>query len=260
MCMSASELQHLTHLLSSNGCRAVRFEQTAKFSLLRLLMIRGLLSKHSFRKSKEIRKSQSDCCKIKTKIKKKRSRDSLWSDLTEEHEHAHVELQQPGDAERPSLCAAQWIKQQLSAQRSFPLLSPHIDLLLAVSERTVLSVLTLLSLLYLCRTRGETMSKKVKQTSLYSAIISCCWMHFRTEYSTYSVHLTIFFIRVHTFTEYKRPQEVVSCRSRPDPLPRGVICVFDAAQQHVPLTAVCCLWLILVVHHSWTYEKKGFKI
>ena len=37
-----------THLLSSNGCRAVRFEQTAKFSLLRLLMMRGLLSKHSY--------------------------------------------------------------------------------------------------------------------------------------------------------------------------------------------------------------------
>lgn len=36
-----------THLLSSKGWRAVRLEQTAKFSLLRLLMMRGLLSKHS---------------------------------------------------------------------------------------------------------------------------------------------------------------------------------------------------------------------
>lgn len=41
----------MTHLLSSKGCRAVRLEHTARFSLLRLLMIRGLLSKHSYRKA-----------------------------------------------------------------------------------------------------------------------------------------------------------------------------------------------------------------
>ena len=46
------------HLLSSNGCRAVRFEQTDKFSLLRLLMMRGLLSKHSCRKRKEMQADQ----------------------------------------------------------------------------------------------------------------------------------------------------------------------------------------------------------
>lgn len=73
--------------------------------------------------------------------------------LTEEHEHAHVKLQQSGDAERPPLCAAQWVKQQLSAQRSFPLLRPNINLLLAVSKCTVLPVLALLTLLHLCCTR-----------------------------------------------------------------------------------------------------------
>lgn len=70
--------------------------------------------------------------------------------LTEEHKHAHVELQQPGDAERPSFCAAQWVKQQLSAQGALPLLGPHINFLLAVSKCTVLSILTFLALLHLC--------------------------------------------------------------------------------------------------------------
>lgn len=84
--------------------------------------------------------------------------------LTEEHEHAHVELQKSGDAERPSLRAAQRIKQQLSAQCTLPLLRPHVDLLLAVSERTVLPVLTLLTLLHLCRTqRGG--KRNLKHTS-----------------------------------------------------------------------------------------------
>ena len=79
--------------------------------------------------------------------------------LTEEHEHAHVELQQSGDAKRPSLCAAQRIKQQFSAQRALPLLRPHVDLLLAVSECTVFPVLTLLALLYFCWTQRETALK-----------------------------------------------------------------------------------------------------
>lgn len=75
--------------------------------------------------------------------------------LTEEHEHAHVELQQSGDAERASLRAAQRVKQQLSAQRALPLLGPHVDLLLAVSKCTVLSILALLALLYLCGPPAE---------------------------------------------------------------------------------------------------------
>lgn len=81
----------------------------------------------------------------------------LQSYLTEEHEHAHVELQQSGDAESPSLCAAQRIKQQLSAQCALPLLGPHVNLLLAISKCTVLSILALLALLYLCENQGETM-------------------------------------------------------------------------------------------------------
>lgn len=78
----------------------------------------------------------------------------LRSYLTEEHEHAHVELQQSGHAEGPSLRAAQRIKQQLSAQCALPFLGPHVNLLLAVSKRTVLSILALLALLYLCRRQG----------------------------------------------------------------------------------------------------------
>lgn len=70
--------------------------------------------------------------------------------LTEEHKHAHVELQQPGDAECPSLCAAQWVKQQLPAQGALPLLGPHINFLLAVSKCTVLSILAFLALLHFC--------------------------------------------------------------------------------------------------------------
>lgn len=153
----------------------------------------------------------------------------MRSNLTEEHEHAHVELQQSGDAERPSLCAAQRIKQQLSAQRALPLLGPHINLLLAVSERTVLPILALLTFLHLCGTQGE---KLIFPSSTYIQVF----------YWTY----------LHTFTEYKCPQEVVTGRPGPDPLPCGIVCVFEAAQQHIPLAAVCCLWLILVVHHSWT--------
>lgn len=83
---------------------------------------------------------------------------SLTSYLTEEHKHAHVKLQQPGDAERPPLRAAQRVKQQLSAQRTFPLLGPNINLLLAVSKCAVLPVLALLTLLHLCWTR--TVSNK----------------------------------------------------------------------------------------------------
>lgn len=70
--------------------------------------------------------------------------------LTEEHKHAHVELQQPGDAERPSFCAAQRVKQQLSAQGALPLLGPHINFLLAVSKCAVLSILAFLAFLHLC--------------------------------------------------------------------------------------------------------------
>lgn len=72
------------------------------------------------------------------------------SHLTEEHEHAHVQLQQPGHSERPPLGAAQRVEQQLAAQRPLPLLGPHVDLLLAVRKRAVLPVLALLALLHLC--------------------------------------------------------------------------------------------------------------
>lgn len=65
---------HYTHLLSSNGCRAVRFEQTAKFSLLRLLMIRGLLSKHSWWKRKEMQMLQK--CRSEETKKTKQMRES----------------------------------------------------------------------------------------------------------------------------------------------------------------------------------------
>lgn len=68
--------------------------------------------------------------------------------LTEEHEHAHVELQQPRDAQSPPLGAAQRVEEQLSAQGALPLLRPHVDLLLTVRKRAVLPVLALLTLLY----------------------------------------------------------------------------------------------------------------
>lgn len=44
-------IRKVAHLLSSKGCFAVRLEQTPRFSLLRLLIIRGLLSKHSYNKA-----------------------------------------------------------------------------------------------------------------------------------------------------------------------------------------------------------------
>jgi len=135
-----------THLLSSNGCRAVRFEQTAKFSLLRLLMMRGLLSKHSCGEEESDARETAASCSDRLH----QCRPWVRPHLTEEHEHAHVELQQPGDAERPPLGAAQRVEQQLSAQRALPLLGPHVDLLLAVRKRAVLPVLALLALLHLC--------------------------------------------------------------------------------------------------------------
>lgn len=92
-------------------------------------------------------------CRLRQKQTNKKVR--AWPYLTEEHEHAHVELQQSGDAERASLRAAQRVKQQLSAQRALPLLGPHVDLLLAVSKCTVLSILALLALLYLCGPPAE---------------------------------------------------------------------------------------------------------
>lgn len=122
------------------------------------------------------------------------------SHLTEEHEHPHVELQQPGDTERPSLCAAQWIKQQLSAQRTLPFLGPHINLLLAVGKRTVLAILALLALLHLCGNQGGKIL-----TQFHSKYLSKVLEHSQT------------------FTEYKCPQKVIACRSWADPLPRGVI-------------------------------------
>lgn len=93
----------------------------------------------------------------------------LWSDLTEEHEHAHVELQKSGDTQCPSLRAAQRIKQQLSTQSAFPLLSPHIDLLLAVRKRAVLPILALLTLLYLCGTR----QRENTQQNINVMVIKC---------------------------------------------------------------------------------------
>lgn len=75
--------------------------------------------------------------------------------LTEEHEHAHVQLQQACDAECPSLGASQRVKQQLPAQSPLPLLSPHVYFLLAVGKRAVLPVLALLALLDLFRETEE---------------------------------------------------------------------------------------------------------
>lgn len=57
----------------------------------------------------------------------------------------------------------------------------------------------------------------------------------------------------HTLTEYKSPQEIVPCRPGPNPLPGGVVWIFETTQQHISFTAMCCLWLILIVHHSWTW-------
>ena len=77
-------------------------------------------------------------------------RGGSGTDLTEEHEHAHVELQQAGHAESPPLSAAQRVEEQLAAQGALPLLGPHVDLLLAVRKGAVLPVLALLPLLDLC--------------------------------------------------------------------------------------------------------------
>lgn len=70
--------------------------------------------------------------------------------LTEEHEHAHVQLQQARHAQCPPLVGAQRVEEQLAAQRALALLGPHVDLLLAVGEGAVLPVLALLTLLHLC--------------------------------------------------------------------------------------------------------------
>lgn len=185
---------------------------------------------------------------------KEQEKHRVLSHLTEEHEHAHVELQQSGDAECPPLCAAQRIEEQLSAQRALPLLGPHVNLLLAVSKRTVLPILALLTLLHLCRTQRENVKQDIKHTFL--PYFNSIWLlGLFPELILHNIHSSVLFI-IHTFTEYKCPQEVVPCRPWPDPLPSGVIYVFEAAQQHIPLAAVCCLWLILVVHHSGTCAQE----
>lgn len=74
----------------------------------------------------------------------------MQSHLTEEHEHAHVQLEQARDAEGAALVGAQRVEEQLAAQRALALLRPHVDLLLAVGEGAVLPVLALLTLLHLC--------------------------------------------------------------------------------------------------------------
>lgn len=167
--------------------------------------------------------------------------------LTEEHKHAHMELQQPCDAERPPFCAAQGIKQQLSAQGALPLLGPHIYFLLAISKCTVLSILAFLALLHLCK----------GQDGKYKYIFNMFSLHkvpFLLTYICTSGYVEVLakILNIGTFTEYKCPQEVVSCRPWADPLPSGIICVLEAAQKHIPLTAVRCLRLIFVVHYSWT--------
>lgn len=164
-----------------------------------------------------------------------------------------MELQQPGDAERPSLRAAQRIKQQLSAQGALPLLGPHINLLLAVCKCTVFSILALLTLLYLCESQG----RKILNPSVPCLnVFSIFSVNIQLGIRYYLDSDTFILYTVYTFTEYKCTQEVVPCRSWTNPLPSGVICVFEAAQQHVPLAAMCCLWLVLVVHHSWTLEPE----
>lgn len=99
-----------------------------------------------------------------------------------------MELQQSGDAECSSLCAAQRIKQQLSAQRAFPLLGPDVNFLLAISKRTVLPVLALLTLLHLYRTprRGTVgMYRGIGNSST----ISCCFL--TLKYSRQNVNIPL---------------------------------------------------------------------
>lgn len=106
--------------------------------------------------------------------RRRRGTRTLRSHLTEEHEHAHVELQQPGDAERSPLGAAQRVEQELPAQRALPLLSPHVDLLLAVSERAVLPVLALLTLLHLCASQEKRMFNATETHFLqYFTFLTC---------------------------------------------------------------------------------------
>ena len=85
-----------------------------------------------------------------------------------------MELQQPGDAERASLCAAQRVEQQLSAQRALPLRGPHVNLLRAGGTRAVLPILTLLTLLHLCRTqRGERVRVLKENYKNYLTAFGC---------------------------------------------------------------------------------------
>ena len=82
--------------------------------------------------------------------------------LTEEHEHAHVLLQQECDAECPSLGAAQWVKQQLPSQSPLPLRGPQVYFLLAVGKRAVLPLLAFLALLDLFRETEEEQERGMR--------------------------------------------------------------------------------------------------
>lgn len=99
--------------------------------------------------------------------------------LTEEHKHAHMELQQPCDAERPPFCAAQRIKQQFSAQGALPLLGPHIYFLLAISKCTVLSILAFLTLLHLCKGQDGKDKYIFNMFSLHKVPFLLTFIYFR---------------------------------------------------------------------------------
>lgn len=106
--------QRGAHLLSSKGCFAVRLEQTPRFSLLRLLIIRGLLSKHSFKKAgtedglHTFVSGKDTSTKLAFSVKE--FCGAVLNYLTEEHEHAHVNLQQASDTKCSSLVGAQGVE------------------------------------------------------------------------------------------------------------------------------------------------------
>lgn len=64
--------------------------------------------------------------------------------LTEKCEYALVFLQDLGNGQAATLDPAQWVKEKVTIEGSFPLLCPYVDLLLVVREGAVISVLTVL--------------------------------------------------------------------------------------------------------------------
>ncbi|KAG9343097.1 hypothetical protein JZ751_015316, partial [Albula glossodonta] len=71
------------------------------------------------------------------------------------------------------------------------------------------------------------------------------WQYAKVQFSPY-LHSCL------SCTSHESPEEVVSSRAGPDPLPGGVLPVLEPAQQNVPLAAMRRLRLVLVVHHPRT--------